>query len=99
MGRFLVAQIRHASNNHLQTQAYALAEDQLEAIRTLRYGDMRPGSKAVQSGWAMYTVDTRIDADTPADGLKSIRVTVSWKDQQGPHDVSLHTIYTEVRRF
>ncbi|MGD9764293.1 MAG: hypothetical protein AB7V27_11305 [Candidatus Binatia bacterium] len=99
MGEFLVTHIRHASNNHLQTQAYALAEEQLEATRALRYNDMVPSTKTVTVSNVAYKIVTTIDADVPADGLKTIHVDVSWKDPQGPRNVSLHTIYTEVRRF
>ncbi len=99
IGNFLVSQIRHASNNHLQTKAYALAENELEAMRMLRYGDIGSASKTVAAGGVRYAVDTQVVADTPAEGLKSIRVEVSWDDPQGPRNVSVHTIYTEVRRF
>lgn len=99
MGQFLVAQIRHASTNHLYTKAYAIAEEELEALRTLRYDDMTPGSKEVPVGGTTFSVSTTVDEDTPAGGLKQITVDVSWNDPEGPRNVSVYTIYTEVRRY
>jgi prepilin-type N-terminal cleavage/methylation domain-containing protein len=99
MSKFLVAQIRHASNNNLQTKAYALAEDQLETIRSQRFNDMASSSKQVNVGAVKYTVATTVTNNTPASGLKSINVAVNWTDNSGPKNVSLSTIYTEVRRF
>lgn len=99
MGQFLVAQTRHASNNHLQTKAMALAAEQLEYTRAQRFNDMVSGSKTKTEGGVIYTIATTVDDDTPANGLKSIEVEVTWNDQTGPKNVAVHTIYTEVRRF
>ena len=99
MSRFLVAQIRHASNNNLQTRAYALVEEELEAMRAQRFADMAGGSKLVTESAVQYTVATTVADDTPSNGLKTINVNVSWKDPVGPRNVQVSTIYTEVRRF
>lgn len=99
MGQFLVTQIRHASNNHLQTKAYSLAAEQLEATRALRFNDMLASSKTVAFNGVQYIVATDVDDDTPSNGLKTIAVDVSWNDPTGPKNVSVSTIYTEVRRF
>jgi Tfp pilus assembly protein PilV len=99
MGQFLVSQVRHASNNHLQTKAMALAAEQLESTRAQRFNDMQSGSKTKEEGGVTYTIETTIDDDTPANGLKAIEVEVSWNDPTGPKNVAVHTIYTEVRRF
>ena len=99
MGRFLVAQIRQSSNNHLQTKALSLAAEQLEATRALRYDEMTSTSRTATVGGVMYTISTTVDADSPAHGLKSIAVNVSWSDQHGQKNVTVNTIYTEVRRF
>jgi len=99
MSQFLVAQIRHASNNNLQTRAYSLAEEALEDMRAQRFNDMASSSKLVTDGAMNYTVATTVNNDTPSDGLKSINVNVSWKDPGGSRNVLVSTIYTEVRRF
>lgn len=99
MSQFLVHQIRAASTNNLYTRAYALAEEQLEATRALRFNDMIGTSKNVTVGGTIYTVATQVDDDQPSNGLKKIKVDVSWKDPQGPKVVTVNTIYTEVRRF
>jgi len=99
MGRFLVAQIRQASNSHLQTKALAMAAEQLESTRAQRFNDMVSGTKTQTVGGVLYTVQTTVNDDTPANGLKSIAVNVSWKDPQGPKNVTVNTIYTEVTRY
>ncbi len=99
MGQFLVTQIRHASNNHLQTKAYSLAAEQLEATRALRFNDMLASTRTVAFNGVQYTVATDVDDDTPSNGLKTIEVDVSWNDPTGPKNVSVSTVYTEVRRF
>jgi Tfp pilus assembly protein PilV len=99
MGRFLVTQIRHASNAHLQTKALAMAAEQLEATRAQRFNDMTSGTTTKTVGGVLYTIRTTVNDDTPANGLKTINVDVSWNDPQGPKNVAVNTIYTEVRRF
>lgn len=99
IGNLLTSQIRAASSNHLHTRALALAAEQLEATRALRFNDMEPSTRTVSSGSVTYTVATTVDDDSPANGLKTIAVDVSWNAPQGPQHVAVHTIYTEVRRF
>ena len=99
MGKFLVSQIRQASNSHLQTKALTMAADQLETTRAQRFNDMASGSKTQMVGGVQFTIQTTVTDDTPANGLKTIAVNVSWKDQLGPKNVTVNTIYTEVRRF
>lgn len=99
MGRFLVTQIRQASNSHLQTKALAMAAGQLEATRAQRFNDMTSGTTTQTVGGVLYTIKTTVTDDTPANGLKSIAVNVSWKDPQGPKNVTVNTIYTEVTRY
>ena len=99
MGKYLVQQIRMSTTNYLYTQAYAMAEEDLEATRALRYNDMAPGSRTEDIGGTRFTVNRQIASDAPADGLKTITVTVSWKDPQGPKNVVVQTIYTEVQRY
>jgi prepilin-type N-terminal cleavage/methylation domain-containing protein len=98
-GRYLVNQIRLSTSNYLSTQAYALAEEQLESTRALRFNDMVPGTKTVPVDGRNFVVTTEILNDTPANGLKQITVDVSWTDPLGPKNVAVHTIYTEVQRF
>ncbi len=99
MGNFLVSQIRRSASNYLYSQAYSLAEQQLEALRSLpQYTDITPGSTSTSIGNTQFTVATNVLNDTPADGLKQITVSVSWNDNFGPQNVALQTIYTQVQR-
>lgn len=99
MGSFLVAQIRQASNSHLQTKALAMAAEQLETTRAQRFADMVSGTTTKTVGGVLYTIETTVVNDSPGNGLKSIAVNVSWDDPQGSKNVTVNTIYTEVRRF
>ena len=99
MGKFMVTQIRMASTNHLHTKALAMAAEQLETTRALRFNDMVSGSKTKAVGGVTFTVQTTVNDDTPTNGLKSIAVNVGWKDPLGQKNVTVNTIYTEVRRF
>ena len=99
VGNFLVQQIRMGAKNYLYTQAYALAEAQLEATRALDFNFIVSGSKNTTVGEVSYTVATQVLNDVPANGLKQITVNVSWKDQNGPKNVSVQTIYTEVQQY
>jgi len=99
IGTFMVSQIRFASTNAIYTKAYALAEEELETTRALAFSDMQDGTRTVTLENMSYKVVKQVDDDTPANGLKQIQVDVSWSDSGGPKNVSVHTIYTEVRRF
>lgn len=99
MGNYLVSQIRLSARNYLYTQAYALAEERLESTRALHFNDMLPGTKTASVGGTSFTIQTQVQNDTPANGLKQITVNVSWKDMQGPQNVAVQTIYTEVQRY
>jgi prepilin-type N-terminal cleavage/methylation domain-containing protein len=98
MGNYLVKQIRFSSSNFLYTQAYAMAEEQLESTRALRYNDMVAGSKTKAVGGTTFTVATQMQDDNPANGMKLITVNVTWSDGQGSKNVAVQTIYTEVQR-
>lgn len=99
MGRFLVTQIRQASSSQLQTRALAMAAEQLESTRAARFNDMTSGTTTKTVGGVLFTIRTTVRDATPANGLKSIAVDVSWKEPLGSKNVTVNTIYTEVRRF
>jgi len=99
VGNYLVQQIRFGTSNYLYTQAYAMAEEQLEATRAQHFNDMVGGSKTAAVGGTTFTIATQVLDDTPANGLKKITVTVSWNDNQGAKNVAVQTIYTEVQRY
>ena len=99
MGKYLVSQIRLASTNYLYTQAYALAEEELESTRALHFNDMVPLTKTVAIDGRNFTVNTTVSNDTPANGLKQITVNIGWSDTLGARNVSVYTIYTEVQRY
>lgn len=99
MGNFLVSQIRRSASNYLYTQAYVLAEQQLESLRALPdYTTIVPSSTNASVSGTSFNVATNVLNNTPADGLKQITVNVSWHDNFGAQNVAVQTIYTQVQR-
>lgn len=98
IGNFLVGHIRIGTSNYLHTQAYVIAEQELESTRALRFNDMVPSSKVVAVDGRDFTVDTQMLNNTPASGLKQITVNVAWSEPLGAKNVAVRTIYTEVQR-
>jgi len=99
MGSYLVQQIRQGASNYLYTQAYALAEQQLESLRALRFSEIAPDSTTAQVGDATFTLATEVLSDTPTAGMKQITVNVAWNDPQGPRHVAVQALYTNVQHF
>ena len=95
---FLVHHVRAAGNNFRESYAYALAEQELEAIRALDYGAIAARTATKTLGGITYTVTTTVGENTPAPNMKTVTVNVAWTDLRGSRNVQLGTIYTQVRR-
>ena len=77
--------------------AATLAQQEAEAVRALPYDDdiaARTSTTAVDG--EVFTINTTVTDDTPAPGMKSINIAVSWNDRAGPHTYAIDTIFTEV---
>lgn len=99
MGKFMVTQIRRSASNYLYTEAYVLAEQQLETLRALPdYSQIVPSSNVASVGGTAFVVNTNVLNNTPADGLKQITINVNWHDNFGAQNVAVQTIYTQVQR-
>jgi len=99
MGSYLVQQIRLCSSNYLYTQAFALAETELESIRAQPFADIAAASKTTRVGEATFTLATQVLNDTPSAGLKRVTVNVNWNDTQGPRNVAVQAIYTDLQHY
>ncbi len=86
------------------TTATVLAQDKMEDVRRLGYSDMPtvdgtdPEAYGSIAGYANYRRDTETDVDSPATDMKTITVTVYWKDpDQTDHlpGVELKTILAQ----
>lgn len=74
------------------SQATALAEDRIEAIRNADYADITVANFPTNETLSdIYTRQTQIEIDTPLNDLKRITVTVQWQTER-PHQVVLRTI-------
>jgi prepilin-type N-terminal cleavage/methylation domain-containing protein len=98
VGEFIVRQTRMASTNNLTSVAHSLAEESLEGLRALDYNAIAPSSRSVTTGNVTFAIETTVKNNTPAANMKQIAVDVSWADPLGEQHVTVHTIYTSVRR-
>jgi prepilin-type N-terminal cleavage/methylation domain-containing protein len=95
---FLVHQVKTTGINKRQTFAYVLAAEELERVRALDYVDMTAASAEQTLENLAFTVATTVEDDTPATGMKTVSVDVSWPELGGVDNVSVYAIYTQVRR-
>lgn len=98
VGSFLVTHIRRVAWAHQRTYAYALAEQELEAMRALDYDEMTSHSRTATLGGTTFTVATSVVTDSPAPQVKTVAVNVSWADPRGPQQVTVSAAYAKVRR-
>lgn len=98
MGGFIVHQIRAAGSNRYYTEAYALAEQELEDLRALEYQDIASRSSESEAGGMTYKIESEVRAGDPGPNMKNITVKVTWNEPGGKKDVQLQTIYTAIKR-
>jgi prepilin-type N-terminal cleavage/methylation domain-containing protein len=96
---FLTQHVRRSAGNHLQTVAYGLAEDTLEAARTLDWEDIATKQTTHAEGGVTFTIALAVQNDTPAENLKTLTATVSWTDPLGAQSIQVPVVYTQVTRF
>ncbi len=91
-----VGSLRQSVSNRHGTVAATLAQQEAEAVRALPYDDItgRTSTNAVDR--EVFTINTTVNDDTPAPGMKSINIAISWNDRAGPHTYAIDTIFTEV---
>jgi prepilin-type N-terminal cleavage/methylation domain-containing protein len=98
VGQFIVRQTRMANTNHLTSVAQTLAEETLEDLRAVSYDDIAPISSTKTVGSIVYSLSAQVQANTPGPNMKQIAVDVSWADPLGTQHVTVHTIYTAIKR-
>ncbi len=96
VGNFMTGQIRHASISHLSGQAYSLAADEIERIRSLPFSEMSGESRTKTDGEINFEIDSTVVAGVPAPNMKSVKVDVSWNAPGGRQTIELRTIYAQV---
>ncbi|MEW5948772.1 MAG: type IV pilus modification protein PilV [Thermodesulfobacteriota bacterium] len=84
----------NAFSNEMTT-ATTLAQEKLEDIQGQGYASASSSSENYSSitGYGAYKRVTTVAADTPATGMKTVTVTVSW--DADAHSVALKTILAE----
>lgn len=87
IGQMQIMAIQGNTLGNRMTAAVTLAQDKIEELRGLSYSQIVSG----EDNSGVYTRVWDVQDDTPATGLKTVTVTVSWQDTI-PHQVSLKTI-------
>ncbi|MBI4515896.1 MAG: type II secretion system protein [Deltaproteobacteria bacterium] len=98
VGNLLVTQMRLENANLTRTTAIGYAEQELEDLRAMDYGDIASRTTTKTTGGTIYTVATTVQNDTPADNMKSINTVINWNDPSGSQTYALNAIYTAIKR-
>lgn len=100
IGNLLTQHVRRQRTNGTTTTAIALAESELEAIRSFDYPSIasRTIDPTPAAGSPTYHIQTTVVADSPAPSLKTVTTQVTWTEPAGAQSVSLYAIYTDVTR-
>jgi len=98
MGDFLRQQIRTGGANDNYSTAYSLAAEEFEDIRALPFDEITSRTASLSQGTITFAVDTAVVDNTPSPNMKRITVNVNWKEPTGTQNVTVHSIYTAVRR-
>ena len=81
------------------TEISALISNKIEDYRQMVYEDVgdnvEENVKLHESDARVYKRTTKVDVDTPEDGLKTVTVELSWTDSR-PHSVSFTTIISNI---
>jgi type IV pilus assembly protein PilV len=84
------------------TMATTCAQDKLENFQRLDYADIPPTTSPETedynsvTGYENYKRVTLTTADSPAENMKTVTVTVFWRDAHlGEHSVELSTIFSQ----
>ena len=75
--------IKATAGAYRTTEGTALAQDRLELLMSLPYGDamLSPGNHADSSPPAGYSIGWTVVENSPVDNAKRLTVTVSWNDR------------------
>lgn len=89
--------VRSAANK-TRAHAVAIAEEEIELVRSMRYAEMvgRVGF-AVREGKS-YAVMTSLVRDQPGPNMTEVSVTVDWQERGSPYEYVAETVFTEVQR-
>lgn len=98
MSDFLRQQIRTGGANANYSTAYSLAAEEFEDIRALPFDEIISRTAALNQGSITFAVNTAVADDTPSPNMKQITVNVNWTEPTGLQNVTVHSIYTAVRR-
>ncbi len=89
--------MRATANNRQSTSAQMLAQEELESLRGLDYGDLATRDRSVEMSGETFDIHSEVIANNPASGMSHITVTVTWESPFGSRDYEIETIFTSIR--
>ncbi len=99
MAKLTVAIIFGNQVCNMVTKATIVAESKMEDIRRLGYKKIAATENIDDfdeiQNYPEFQRKTKIDADTPVEGLKTITVTVNWKVRERPKSMVISTMLTK----
>jgi type II secretory pathway pseudopilin PulG len=98
IGQFLVQNTRFLGSNQRHTVAYALAEGELEDLRSAEYDDLESRTREEHDGNRTYAITTKVTSNSPGPDMKKIAVDVAWDQPGGKQHVTVYSVYTAVKR-
>jgi prepilin-type N-terminal cleavage/methylation domain-containing protein len=84
------------SANQRHLDAAVLAQEEIENLRTIPYGQIKNAVR--QSDDGKFVVTTEVLENTPDPGLKQITVTAAWNWKGEPRSYALHSVYSKLTR-
>ena len=98
MAGLTVGVMRSNSLSSEVTTATTLAQDRMEEIKRMDYGDVTEANLPPEGynggiqGYPLYRRDTDIDPNTPDPGMKTVTITVFWNSDAS--SLAVETILT-----
>lgn len=96
VGALATQSMVHTVRNRHATNAALIAQEELERLRGLDYANLASSTSTVIMGGQTFSVNSNVAADSPADNMSTITVTVTWTGPEGARSYALQTIYTSI---
>jgi prepilin-type N-terminal cleavage/methylation domain-containing protein len=94
LGALATTSFLHTVLNRHASTAAMLAQEELEDMRGQPFAALAGGTRSVTVSGQSYSIDSDVAADTPAEGMSHITVTVNWTGPYGDRSYEIETIFT-----
>jgi prepilin-type N-terminal cleavage/methylation domain-containing protein len=82
--------------NAMHVESMALAQEAMEGLRAMPFEDLVSGNRTSDDG--RYGVAWVVEADTPEQGMKTVRLSTNWTWKGEPRAYVLTTVYSKISR-